>query len=331
MTFLSSQDIINNIYNVSSHFKQIVDIPWVLGTVYFNSEQIPHIVGYQDFLRLDIEDRCKFVKDGSSMGSSGRSEKMPLVAYYTDGGLHNEDMGHFINHLYDDNSQNLYWSTNPNCVYIKSSCFPHVGSKYQFDPKSDVYKSKSDPHIYQIPLQDLQEYEPNFENFVGFLQTYDLTRNSVQGKDSFYRNFMLFTSMHEISIEEPIVQIFNGVTKQEEIEEMGFTITTQQDEQKTKFFEFDQNTNELGEVLGRYYKGCGINGVYPVSFGIMQRYTWNYVCFRQPLPFKYLLMKYSNATNEGKGDEDDDDDGHHIIFNISAYGSITYFRTSNED
>ncbi len=135
--------------------------------------------------------------------------------------------------------------------------------------------------------------------------------------------------MHEIDINEPIVKLFEGITKQEEIEEMGFTFTVQQDEQKTKFLEFDQNPDEMQKILGKYYQGCGQNGVYPASFGIMQRYTWNYVCFRQPLAFKYLLMKYSNASTEGGNIEEDDK--YHIVFNISAYGSITYFRTSNED
>lgn len=329
--YLSAKELIFPFLQVSKKFTEFALDPSILTNAFFNQIKVPFCYGGKEFESLKIEEKVSVIKD--ILWSGGTNEKLPITAYFTDGGGQENDMGkYFISNIYTDNPANLYCSRRGENVSIKAICSEGVSQHIDFsDPKkylipeskASCYRYSKDTYYYPVQ-KAIAANDPQNRKHFGVIKYHDLNRN-LSGYTCFLKNFVVFISMEEIDTSHPIVQLFDGVKKLEQVQQLGFDYMSLQDTEDTKVVEFTlSSTKKVEDILQKNIPGAKLNGVYPFIWGDISGNTTNYLNIVQRIGFRYILFKLIDSTKTQSGDNID-------CYTVSISGSYVKLKFSHEE
>lgn len=297
-------DIINNIMKVSKDFMRKSSYPKLMCRMFFNQILLPLKYGSNQFSKLSLNERTKIVRDVFESGT----ELLPILGYYTDGGIYHNESKYFVTNLYIQNPSELYSTIKSKNVNAKAVCCNELSKTFVLSnediSKFVISKPNEEVKIYRIPIESkIKKLEPQFDFHFSIIKYYDLDRN-ISDYNAFLKSFVVFISMEEISENHPLVKLFDDKNNSEKVKEMGFLLNSIQTDGETKVFEFDLSSIKMLETT--LIKNAGpqarLKGVYPYIYGELTSTTTNYLNLVQRVAFRYLLIKYidANYTTEEK-------------------------------
>jgi hypothetical protein len=289
------------------------------------------LYGGKEFSDLKPEERINIMKE--VLWPSGINEKIPITAFFTDGGIQeNEGEKYFYSNIYTDNPANLYCSKRGENVHVKAICSEGVSQhvdtsdvkKYQVKEKTAI-KCMFPKETYSYPLKKLlATHDPQNSKHFAVMKYHDLNRN-LSGYDSFLQSFAVFISMEDICPNHPIVQLFNGIKKIDQVAQLGFDYSSLQDTEDTKVVEFTlSNIKKVEETLQKHFPGAKLNGVYPFIWGDISQANTNYLNIAQRIGFRYVLFKLIDSNKKG-GDNNID------CYTVSISGTYVKLKFSPEE
>lgn len=307
LTYLTTKELLYPIMETNKKLNGLANDPQVVTSVFFNQLRVPLAYGGAEFAALKPEDKMTIMKD--ILWQSGINERLPMLAYYTDGGVFESDSKHFIQNIYTDNPTNLYCAKRGENVHIKvmvsETLSQHIDStdvaKYKI-PKEKAHACFYPEETYSYPIKTLiGNHDPQHHKQFAVIKYHDLNRN-LGGYTCFMSSFAVFISMEEIDAAHPLVQLFDGVKKMEQVEKLGFEFLSLQSTEDTKIVEFSLSSiRKIEETLKSHVPGAKLNGVYPFLWGDISRNTNNYLNIIQRVGFRFMLLKLidSNKTESG--------------------------------
>jgi len=290
-------DIINNIMKVSKQFWRYSSYPKLMSKVFFNQILLPLKYGSKQFSMLSLNERIKIIRDVFESGT----ELLPILGYYTDGGVFQNNSKYFISNLYIQNPSELYSTVKSNNVNAKAVSCNEVSKNFILSnediSKFVISQSKEEIKIYRIPIESkIKKLEPQFDFHFSIIKYYDLDRN-ISNYSSFLKSFVVFISMEEIDEKLPLIKLFDDKNNSEKVKEMGFILNSLQTDGDTKVFEFDLSSIKTLEatLVKNAGSGAKLKGVYPYIYGELTSTTTNYLNLVQRVAFRYLLIKFIDA------------------------------------
>ncbi len=330
LSFLSVPELHYPMMEINRKLNELVNSPPVIARVFFNQLKVPPNYGAAEFGALSPEERRAICKD--IFWASGANEKLTLTAYYTDGGVDQDSNKFFISNIYSDNPSNLYCSVRGENVHVKAVCSDSVSqyvdlsdlAKYKV-PESKTKLYEHPGHTYMYPIKSLlSQHDPQNSRQFSVIKYHDLNRN-LSGYTCFLQSFAVFVSMEEIDPYHPLIQLFNGVKKLEQVESLGFEYISLQSTEDTKVIEFSLHSlRKVETTLQRHVPGARLNGVYPLMWGDISKNTTNYLNMIQKIGFRFLLLKLIDSYKSQA-------DGNIDCYNMSLSGSCVRLRFSSEE
>jgi len=328
--YLTVKELLYPIMETSKKLNEFANDPDVITRVFFNQLKVPLPYGGAEFAALKPEDKNTIMKD--ILWPSGINEKLTAVAYYTDGGMYGTDSKFFMNNIYGENPTNLYSTKRGENVHVKaviSDCLSqHIDisdiSKFKIpESKAHLYAYPNDTYSY--PIKSLiGNYDPQNCKQFAVLKYHDLNRN-LTGYTAFLQSFILFISMEEIDPNHPLVQLFDGVKKMEQVEKLGFEFMSLQTQDETKVVEFNLSSiQKVEEVLQKNVIGAKLNGVYPFLWGQLASTVTNYLNIIQRIGFRFILLKLIDSNKPDPSSNID-------CYTISMSGSLVKLRHTHEE
>eukprot|EP00826_Nyctotherus_ovalis_P036733 TRINITY_DN3282_c0_g1_i14.p1 TRINITY_DN3282_c0_g1~~TRINITY_DN3282_c0_g1_i14.p1 ORF type:complete len:140 (-),score=3.20 TRINITY_DN3282_c0_g1_i14:303-722(-) len=118
----------------------------------------------------------------------------------------------------------------------------------------------------------------------------------------FYRNvvnytcllqsFALFVSMEEIDASHPLIRLFDGIKTKKQMEDLGFENISLQSVEGTHIVEFRlYPLSNVERTLQKHMSGAKLDGVYPLMWREINKFTENYLNLTQRVGFRFLLLK----------------------------------------
>ena len=329
-SFLGPKELLYPAMSVNRRMKELASDPEVMTLSFFSSLKVPIHYGGAEFGALRVEEKIAIMKD--ILWASGINEKLPVTAYYTDGGVDGKDSKFFISNIYADNPTELYCSVRGENVHVKAtlsdSITSHVDlsdlSKYKVpEAKAALYSYPE--HTYTYPIRSLLiNHEPQHHKQFAVIKYHDLNRN-LTNYTCFLQSFAVFISMEEIDSNHPLVRLFDGVKKAEQMESLGFDFVYLQNAEDTKVVEFTlHSARKVEEVLQKNVPGAKLNGVYPLIWGDISKGTTNYLNIIQRIGFRFVLLKLIDSHKATPG-------GNIDCYTISLSGNLVKLRHTHEE
>ncbi len=234
--------------------------------------------------------------------SPGAEDQLPLVPYYTDGGVYSE--GYFITNLFNK-GENLYSTTRGDNVHVCCVCTKAFKCEdlYTPDMQSHVVPATlpgyTDP-CYHLKYEETQQkYETAHPHF-SCIHGLSLCRTG--GYTCFMNSFAVFVSMKPISPAEEVVSRFKDVNNLEKARNLGLPIKSTQAKLEGTFIEFSCPATP-GEI------------VHPLLFGAFdpQFAEINEIAIKQRVAFRYMLI----TLIDSRKNNDHNIDAYHFLFSGS--------------
>jgi hypothetical protein len=328
--YLTTKELLYPIMETNKKLNEFANDPEVITRVFFNQLKVPLPYGGAEFAALKPEDKKAIMKD--LLWPSGINEKLSAMAYYTDGGVEGTDSKYFINNIYGENPPNLYSTKRGENVHIKALISDSLSqqidlndiSKFKIpEAKAHLYSYPSDTYSY--PIKSLiGNHEPQHCKSFAVLKYHDLNRN-LTSYTSFLQSFALFISMEEIDPNHPLVQLFDGVKKIEQMEKLGFEFISLQNSDETRVVEFQLSSiQKVEEALQKNVMGAKLNGVYPFLWGQVTTATTNYLNIIQRIGFRFMLLKLIDSHKPDPSSNID-------CYTISLSGNYVKLRHTHEE
>ncbi len=330
LMFLAPKELVFPMMLVNRKLKDLASDPMVMTVSFFASLKVPLRYGGTEFAALRPEEKSAIMKD--VIWSSGINERLPMFAYYTDGGVDGKDSKYFISNIYADNPTELYCSVRGENVHVKATFSDTVSSRLDLSdiakykiPESKAALYAYPEHTYSYPIKSLiGRYEPQHSKQFGVMKYHDLNRN-LTNYTCFLQSFAVFISMEEIDPSHPVVRLFDGVKKMEQVDSLGFEYMSLQNSEDTKVVEFTlSSTRKMEEVLERHVPGAKLNGVYPFIWGDISKNTTNYLNVIQRVGFRFILLKLIDSHKSQPG-------GNIDCYTISISGTLIKLRHTHEE
>jgi len=333
LTYLTVKELLYPIMETNKKLNELANDPNVITPVFFGQIKVPLTYGGSEFAALKPEDKMQIMKD--ILWPSGINEKLCMMAYYTDGGVHGNDNNHFINNIYGDNPQNLYCSKRGENVHVKAICSDSLAAHIDLTDISKYKVPKEKAHLYTYP-DDTYSYpiktlignhDPQNHKQFSVIKYHDFNR-STGGYTCFLQSFAVFISMEDIDPNHPLIRLFDGVKKLEQIEKLGFETMSLQSAEDTKVVEFNLGSlRKVEETLQKNVPGAKLNGVYPLLWGEVSSATTNYLNMVQRIGFRYVLLKLIDSKKTI-----DITEGANIdCYTIALSGNLVKLRYSHEE
>jgi len=330
LSYLTIKELLFPTMETNKKLNELANDPAVITGVFFHQLKVPLAYGGAEFAALKPEDKMAIMKD--IIWPSGINEKLNTLAYFTDGGFDGSDNKYFIQNIYGDNPANLYCSKRGENVHVKAMCSDSIAqhvdltdlAKYKVPPaKAHLYTYPDDTYCY--PIKSLiGKHDPQSHKQFAVIKYHDLNRN-LGGYTCFLQSFALFISMEEIDVSHPLVRMFDGVKKMEQMEKLGFEFMSLQSTEDTKVVEFTlASTRKLEENLQKLVPGSKLNGVYPLLWGEVSTATTNYLNVIQRVGFRYMILKLIDSHKSQPG-------GNIDCYPISLSGNHIKLRFSHEE
>ena len=328
--YLRPNELLLSIAQLSKQFKQIAMDPMVMTVSFFSYLKIPFDYGGCEFAALRLNDRLNIMK--RVLWKKSESEKISMVAYYTDGGVDGYTSTYFMQNLYVEKPSKLYSSKREDNINIKSIISKKIESKIDLQnikqylvPKEDNALYLYPEFTYIYPIESLIcTYEPEFYKQFAVLKFYDINRN-LTSYTCFLQSFALFVSMSEIDVNHPLVRLFDGIRTIDELDKLGFEYTMLQDTDDTKVVEFNSSSSsKLKESLNKNVPGAKLNGVYPVLWGDICFKTPNYLNLTRPIGYRYTLLKLIDSKKTQS-------DGNIDSYTMSVSGNLINLKHAYEE
>jgi len=337
LSYLTVKELLYPIMETNKKLNEFANDPNVITPVFFGQIKVPLAYGGSEFAALKPEDKMPILKD--ILWPSGINEKLTMMAYYTDGGTQAGTQGtenkYFINNIYGDNPPNLYCTRRGENVHVKAICSDslaaHVDladiSKYKVPKeKGHLYAYPDDTYCYPIKTL-IGNHDPQNHKQFAIMKYHDLNRN-LGGYTCFLQSFAVFISMEEIDVNHPLVRLFDGVKKLEQMEKFGFETMSLQNTEDTKVVEFNLSSlRRVEETLQRNVPGAKLNGVYPIIWGEVSAATTNYLNIMQRIGFRFILLKLIDSKKTGTELEA----GNIDCYTFSLSGNLVKLRFSHEE
>ena len=349
LSLLPCKDLIYPIMLISRYLHALANTPSLMTKAFFSTLLIPPEFPQTDFLDLSPKDKYQMIKSAFH----GGTKRLPLFAYYTDGGTYSKE--YFVHNIFIENPVNLFSSSRGENVNIKGVCSRHVLNEFKMGDLGDYQvgtegeesnmeninkkevsmtntntntntKNTKDSQRYKIPISDLiSKHDTGFDRSFGILKYYDLNRN-IYDYTCYLQSFALFVSMNEISSTHPIVQLFTSLNSFSHFQDFGFPTIPIQSEGKTQVVEIDLSSRrKVEDILRKYYKGARLDGVYPLIYANLVNNTANYLNLQQKIGFRFILMKLIDSDKtSGNGNNID-------CYSITPSGTYIQLRNSCED
>jgi hypothetical protein len=344
----------------------------VLGNSIFSSLKLDHKFGFSHFLLMDKEERMNLLftilskpnsgslncmmnllkkkkKKGKKKKGKKKKKIVPMkrdlnmTAYYTDGGVYNDCEDNFIDKIFAvgiENKQKMYIANRSKNVNIKAISSSKIKSRFQFMAKEN-YEMKVNPDsalskmFFHLPIKSMiKKYERNFDQRFNILKSIHLFRRPAP---FFLRRFVIFASMDDISIGEPIVRLFNSLKSQTVLEEMGFNLILNKKFTNCEIVEFDlSNHSEINRILKKQIgEDAELKSTYPIVYGSMGSRNSLILRLKNLIAFRYILIKLIDCRKEGKeGDyfsEQEKVKKHIPCYKMKCSGiEISFLRTTEE-
>eukprot|EP01022_Parablepharisma_sp_SALTPOND_P026627 TRINITY_DN64503_c2_g1_i1.p4 TRINITY_DN64503_c2_g1~~TRINITY_DN64503_c2_g1_i1.p4 ORF type:complete len:350 (+),score=33.59 TRINITY_DN64503_c2_g1_i1:2958-4007(+) len=330
LMFLAPKELLYPLMQVNRRFKELASDPMVMTVSFFSSLKVPLTYGGREFAALRAEERGLIIKD--VLWASGINERLPMMAYYTDGGVDGKDSKFFISNIYADNPSCLYCSVRGENVHVKATFSEIIPSHIELSdiskyavPESKTALYSYPEHTYSYPIKSLiSKHEPQHHKQFAVVKYHDLNRN-LTNYTCFLQSFAVFISMEEIDPNHPLVRLFDGVKKLEQVEALGFEHMSLQSSEDTKVVEFSlQSLKNIEEVLQKNVPGAKLNGVYPLIWGDISKNTTNYLNVIQRVGFRFMLLKLIDSHKSQA-------DGNIDCYTISLSGNLIKLRHTHEE
>ena len=295
---------------------------------FFSDIKVPYSYGGYELGALEHSERLELLKEVYGSGTVPIS----LFSYFTDGGVDKGEAKYFIQNVYLANAKELYSAFKGENIHVASVCSESVASAFVLDEldqyalKSEGAEEKKGNSTYRLPVERLlAAHDPQNSKHIAFIKYYDINRN-IQHYTCLLQSFALFVSMEQIASEHPLVQLFQGITTFEQMQQLGFEFTHLQEDGPTKVVEFALSSPRQVEATLQKHKGprARLNGVYPLIWGEIVKTTVNYLNVTQRIGFRYLLLKLINSQKTS-GDSNID------CHNIQVSGSTLILKHSYEE
>jgi len=328
--FIEPERLFYPLMEVNKIFKEVANDPMVMTISFFSSVKVPLRNGGLEFSSLTFSERTAILKE--IFWSCGANDKIPAIAYYTDGGTYEESSEYFISKLYSEESTQLYSTVRGQNVHVRVIISNELSSHIDFtDPKKyklpkKYFDSYTYPeHTYILPIKSLlAQYDPQNSKQFSILKYHDFYRNSVN-YTCLLQSFVLFVSMEEIYENHPLVQLFDNIRTKEQMENLGFENMSLQSTDDTHVVEFKLHPlSSVERVLQKHVPGVKLNGVYPLMWGSISKLTANYLNMTQRIGFRFLLLKLIDAH---KTEEPSNIDCH----TIALSGNIVRLKNTFEE
>ncbi len=330
LLYLNAKELHYPLMEANRLFHELANDPEVVTAVFFGQLRVPLRYGGAEFAALRPEERSGMIKD--IVWQSGINEKLNAVAYFTDGGISSDDSKFFISNIYTDNPSYLHSTKRGENVHIKAVCSEGIAqgidnsdiAKYKVpEKKAKLYAHPADTYV--CPVKSLlSKHDPQNSHQFAVMKYHDLNRN-LSGYTCFLQSFAVFISMEEIDVEHPLVQLFNGVKKIEQVEQLGLDFMSLQSTEDTKVVEFSlASPRKLEETLQKHVPGAKLDGVYPFIWGDISAGTTNYLNVVQRIGFRYMLLKLIDS-HKTQGDANID------CYSVALSGNHIKLRFSNEE
>lgn len=297
LSYLKPSELFYPIMQLNKKFKKTANDPLLMATAFFNFLKVHFDYGGVEFSSLHHEDRTTIMKN--VLWKKATAEKLPMLAYYTDGGTDGNTPTYFIQNIYVERPTQLYCSIRADNVNVKSMVSESIIKaidlqdikKYKPNKKKALECAYPD-HTYSYPIKTLiASQEPQLNKQFAVMKFYDIKRN-LRNYTCFLQSFVIFVSIKPIYVNHPLVKLFDGVRNLELVNKLGFEYSILQDTADTKVIEFNlQSLKKVEQVLDKNVPGAKLNAVYPLIWGDVSRNTPNYLNLERPIGFKYILMK----------------------------------------
>jgi len=330
LSFLDPRALLYPAMQVSKRFKKLASDPWVVAASFFGLLKVPLSYAGSEFAALKIEEKCAIMKD--VLWGSGINERLPFFAYYTDGGYDGKDSKYFVSNIYAENPTDLYCSVRGENVHVKATFSEHINShidlsditKYKV-PEKQRHSYTYPDHTFSYPIKKLiSEHDPQHSKQFAVIKYHDLNRNFTN-YTCFLQSFAVFISMEEIDPNHPLVRLFDGVKKMEQIDALGFEYNFLQNSEDTKVIEFTLSSlRKVEENLRKKVPGAKLNGVLPLVWGDISKNTMNYLNIAQRIGFRFILLKLIDSHKA-------DPSGNIDCYTISLSGNLIKLRHTHEE
>ncbi len=327
LSYMNARDLCYPIMEISKLFNELANDPETMARAFFGQLRVPLDYGGAEFAALQPEERLALMKD--VIWQNGANEKLSVVPYFTDGGVSGDNGKYFISNIYTtDNPSYLHSTKRGENVHIKSVCSESSGpmepsdiGKYKLPAEKAVLCSSHPDDTYMCPIKSL---DPQNKCQFAVMKYHDLNRN-LSGYTCFLQSFALFLSMEEIDVRHPLVRLFDGVKKMDQMEQLGLEFTSLQSTEDTKVVEFSlSSVRKVESALQKRFPGERLNGVYPFIWGEISEASTNYLNVSQRIGFRFMLLKLIDSRKT-QGDSNID------CHSIALSGSYVKLRLSNED
>lgn len=329
-TFVEPERLFYPLMEVNKAFNELANDPTVMTICFFSTIKVPLRNGGAEFSSLTAGEKTAILKE--IFWSCGTNEKIPGVAYYTDGGTFDGSADYFISKIYSEESTQLHSTVRGQNVHIKTAVSSELSSHIDL---SDVSKYKVGSKnagncmypdsTYALPIRSLlAQYDPqNFKQF-SILKYHDFYRNVVN-YTCLLQSFALFVSMEEIDVSHPLIRLFDGIKTKKQMEDLGFENISLQSIEDTHVVEFRLHPlSNVERTLQKHMPGAKLDGVYPLIWGEISKFTVNYLNLTQRIGFRFLLLKLIDSHKSGK---DSNIDCH----TIALSGNIIRLKNSAEE
>lgn len=330
LTFSQPEKLLNPIMAVSKKLNEIASDPKVMSECFFKAIKIPLRYGELEFSSLNAKERASMIKD--VFWANGLNEKVSAVAYFTDGGVDKATSKYFISNIYAENPTDLYSSVRGNDIHVKALITDSLSSRIDLSDvkqykvpaaKADMYEHPND--TYTLPIKSLMSrFDPQNAKQFAVLKYHDLNRN-IPHYTCFLQSFALFVSMEEIDVNHPLVRLFTGVKKKDQLDKLGFQYITLQSTEDTLVVEFELHSlRAVEKVLRQNVPGARLDGVYPLLWGDVSRNNVNYLNLLQRVGFRFMLLKLIDSHKTK-------DDSNIDCYTISLSGVMVRLKVSCEE
>ena len=113
----------------------------------------------------------------------------------------------------------------------------------------------------------MSQYDPQNSKQFGIIKYHDINRTLIN-YTCFLQSFAVFLSMEEIDVNHPLVRLFDGIKKLDQLQKLGFETFTLQNSEDTNVVEFKLNSiHEVERTLQKNIPGARLDGVYPLIWG----------------------------------------------------------------
>jgi len=297
LSYLKPGELFYPIMQVNKKLYKAANDPMIMTTTFFHFLKVHFDYGGIEFSLLRHEDRIITMKN--VLWKKAVAEKLPILAYYTDGGTDGNTSTYFIQNIYIEKPTQLYCSIRPDNVNIKSMISESIMKAIDLQDIKKYKPSKKKAaecafpeHTYSFPIKALiGTHEPHLNKQFAVMKFHDIKRN-LRNYTCFLQSFVIFVSMKPIYVNHPLVKLFDSIKNLEQVNKLGFEYSILQEAKDTKVIEFNlRSLKKVEQTLDKNVPGAKLNGVYPLIWGDVSKTVPNYLNLEQPIGFKYILMK----------------------------------------